>query len=55
MAQQRNLVPLSIYLHKEAVEEADQRAADLGIATATLLRLILYGHEEPLAAVSSGR
>lgn len=48
MAQRRDLVPTSVYLPPAVREEADRRAREKQLATATLLRLILIGKEPPL-------
>lgn len=48
MSQHRELLPLTVYLPETAKREAEQRAERLSVATATLLRLILLGHEKPL-------
>lgn len=50
MTQNRDLLPLTVYLPPAAKEEAEQRAAVKTLATATLLRQILLGHEPPLSA-----
>lgn len=48
MSQARNLLPVSVYVSPEALQEADVRAGELGVATATLLRMILLGTQPPL-------
>lgn len=46
----RDLLPLTVYLPPLAKEEAERRAEEKSLATATMLRLILTGHEPPLSA-----
>jgi hypothetical protein len=46
--QHRELVPMTVYVPPEAKAIAEKRAAEKSIAPATLLRLVLLGHEEPL-------
>lgn len=48
MSQNRELVPVSVYLPAAAKDEAGRRAAAKSVATATLLRQILLGQEPPL-------
>lgn len=52
MTQKRDLVPLTVYLPVSAREEADRRAQEQALATGTLLRQILLGHEKPLRSPS---
>jgi len=51
----RDLLPRTVYLPPEQIEEAEKRAAAKTVAVATLLRMILLGEEPPLVERSSRR
>jgi len=48
MPQHRELGPVTVYLPPDVRQEAVKRAGELGLAIATLLRLILIGKQPPL-------